>query len=295
MLKGKALHTYSKMLKARVTVENTRGLFHRGMRVVAVWLLAAFTFMPPSVAALANAYATDDTELIPGMVVALSESSTAEEPKVERAALDKKAKVIGVSTTTDNQVLTVGSSNAKIFVQTTGEATVFVADINGVVKNGDLLAPSPLLGVLMKADESTAPVVGIAIEDFDENAAETQTVQEGEGEGQVKIDKIRVNLDHMAASNQQASGTDSSLERLGRAVVGKEVGEIQVIAALAIFLIVLVAEGGIIYGAISSSITAVGRNPLAGKIIRREMTRVVGVAVAVLVIGVAAIYAILWI
>lgn len=283
------------MLKARVTVKKTSGLFHRGMRIAATWLFAIFTFVVPSVTALANAYATDDTELIPGMVVALSDSSTAEEPKVERAALDKKAKVIGVSTTPDNQVLTVGSSNAKIFVQTTGEATVFVADINGAVRSGDLLAPSPLLGILMKADESTAPVVGIAIENFDENAAETQTVQEGEGEGRVKIDKIRVNLDHMAASNQQASGTDSSLERLGRAVVGKEVGEIQVIAALAIFLIVLVAEGGIIYGAISSSITAVGRNPLAGKIIRREMTRVVGVAFAVLAIGVAAIYAILWV
>jgi len=275
-----------------------RTIYYRSYRLLLAGLtLACLTFQAAlyPAAALANGYATDDTELIPGMVVALSQSSTAENPKVERAALDKKTKVIGVSTTTDNQLVTVGSKDTKVFVQTTGEATVFVTDINGVVKNGDLLAPSPLLGILMKADERTAPVVGIAIEDFDSTSAETQTIEAGEERTEVRIGKLRINLDHMAASNQQASSTDSSLERLGQAVVGKPVGEIQVIAALAIFLIVLVAEGGIIYGAISSSITAVGRNPLAGKIIRREMSRVIGVAVTVLVIGTAAIYAILWI
>lgn len=245
--------------------------------------------------AFAKGYATDDTGLKAGMVVALSQSSTPDNPKVERAALDKEPKVIGVSTTIDDQLVTEGSTKSTVYVQTTGEATVFVTDLNGDVQNGDLLAPSPLLGVLMKADESTAPIVGIAIDSFDKDSADTQKIKEGAGETEVKIDTMRVNLDHMAASNQQSSATDSSLERLGRAIVGKDVGEIQVLASLVIFLLVLVAEGGIIYGAVSSAITALGRNPMAGKIIQREMFRVVGVAIVVLAIGVAAIYAILWI
>lgn len=264
------------------------------------FLSAALAYMVTAVAlypaaAAASGYFTDDSGLIPGMVVAISESSTPEEPKVERAALDKESKVIGVSTTSDSQLVTVGSGMTKVFVQTTGEATVFVTDLNGLVKNGDLLAPSPLLGILMKADESTAPIVGIAIEDFDESAAETQYIQENGKQKETKIAKVRINLDHKAASNQQASATDSSLERLGRAIVGKDVGEIQVVAALVVFLVVLVAEGGIIYGAISSAITALGRNPMARKIIRSEMIRVVGVAIIVLAIGLGAIYAILWI
>ncbi|HTE21847.1 MAG TPA: hypothetical protein VK674_02295 [Candidatus Limnocylindria bacterium] len=274
-----------------------RSLYNR-KRQLLVWVTLACTVIATTlypVSALANGYATDDTGLIAGMVVALSESSTPAEPKVERAALDKEAKVIGVSTTADSQLITVGSSKSKVFVQTTGEATVFVASLNGDVKKGDLLAPSPLLGILMKADESTAPIVGIAIEDFDENAAETQTIQEAGVSKETKIDQIRINLDHKAASNQQSSATDSSLERLGRAIVGKDVGEIQVLAALVIFLIVLVAEGGIIYGAISSAITALGRNPMAHQVIRKEMVRVVGIAIIVLGIGIAAIYAILWI
>src|SRR5688500_5611450 len=90
-----------------------------GMTVLCIALLTALY----PVSALANGYATDDAGLLPGMVVALSESGTAEDPKVERAALDKDTKVIGVSTTTDNQLITVGSSKSKVFVQTTGEAT----------------------------------------------------------------------------------------------------------------------------------------------------------------------------
>lgn len=245
--------------------------------------------------ALAKGYSSDDSDLKPGMVVALSQSSTADKPKVERAALDRETKVIGVTTTPDEQLVTVASGENQVFVQTTGEAVVFVSDLNGNVKNGDLLAPSPLLGILMKADESTAPIVGIALQDFDSVPSETQSIDENGAKKDVKIARIKINLDHMAASNQQASATDSSLERLGRAVVGKDVGELQVLAAVVIFLIVLVAEGGIIYGAISSAITALGRNPMAKKIIQREMIRVVFIAVVVLGLGVASIYAILWI
>lgn len=276
-------------------MQNPNAVLQRGLSSLVFCLVIAFLLMPPSVSALTKGYATDDTGLMPGMVVALSESSTADEPKVERAALDKSTQVIGVSTTSDGQLVAVGTDKSQIFVQTAGEATVLVSDLNGPVKSGDLLTPSPLLGILMKADQSMAPVVGIAIEDFDESTAKEQLIQEGSSQGRVRIDKVRVSLDHVAASNQYAGMTDSSLTRLGRALTGRDINELQVVAALAVFLIALVAEGGIIYGAISSSITAVGRNPLAGRIIRREMVRVVGVALAVLVIGVAAIYLILWI
>lgn len=275
-----------------------RSLYNRSRRLLLVVTTLSYVVLWAAlypVAAVANGYSTDDPGLIPGMVVALSESSTPDNPKVERAALDRESKVIGVSTTHDNQLVTVGSENAKVFVQSTGEATVFVSDLNGEVRNGDLLAPSPLLGILMKADENTAPIVGIAIDNFDYSTAETQTIQENNQPTETSIDKMRVNLDHMAASNQQASATDSSLERLGRAIVGKDVGEIQVLAAVVIFLMVLVAEGGIIYGAVSSAITALGRNPMAKQIIRKEMARVIAIALFVLGMGVGAIYAILWI
>lgn len=264
-------------------------------RTILIAVLCVTLLASGVAAASARGYRTNDTGLMPGMVVALSESSNAEEPRVERAALDKNQKVIGVTTVPGSELVTIGSAHDAVYVQTTGEAAVYVTDLNGDVKNGDLLAPSPVLGILMKADKNTAPVVGISLEDFQAAAAETKTLEANQGTRDVKIRKMRINLDHKAASNQQASMTDSSLERLGRSVVGRDVGEIQVVAALVIFLAVLVAEGGIIFGAVSSSITAVGRNPMAKKFIQREMVRVLAIALTVLVLGVGAIYLILWI
>lgn len=263
--------------------------------IFAVILLLIFAVAVPLASATSRGYATDDKELRPGMVVALSEDGSAQQPKVERAALEKESKVIGVSVLASETGVSVGSAQNTVYVQNTGEATVFVSDLNGEVKKGDLLAPSPLLGILMKADESTAPVVGIAIDDFDAETAQQTKIEENKQEKEVNINKININLDHMAASNQQASATDSSLERLGRAVVGRDVGEIQVLAALVIFVIVLVAEGSIIYGAVSSAITSLGRNPMAKKIIQKGLFRVVITAFMVLGVGVVAIYVILWI
>lgn len=264
-------------------------------RVMFALVTGVTILLPAIVSAEARGYRTSDRELLPGMVAALSEDSSAEEPRVERAALDRTQKVIGVTTTPGDELITIGSVGDTVYVQTRGEATVYVSDLNGEVKKGDLLAPSPVLGILMKADKNTAPVVGISLEDFQVSSAEQKTLEANEGTRDVKISRLRINLDHKAASNQQASATDSSLERLGRAVVGRDVGEIQVVAALTIFLAVMVAEGGIIFGAVSSSITAVGRNPLAKKIIQKEMVRVLVIAFTVLILGVAAIYLILWI
>ena len=57
------------------------------------------------------------------------------------------------------------------------------------------------------------------------------------------------------------------------------------------FVIVLIAEGGIIYGAISGAITAPGRNPFANKIISGEL--IITMALVVLILGLGGVYAIL--
>lgn len=245
------------------------------------------------VSAVARGYATDDTALLPGMVVALSSAGTAEQPKVERATIESGDRTIGISVSVDESLLTTGAIGQQVYIQTDGEAEAFVSDINGAPKKGDLLAVSPLRGVLIKTGTNTGTIVGTALEDFDDGLASTQSIEKGGATLDVRVDKIRINLDRKA-TGQNGLETDSSLERLGQAIVGKEVGEIRVIVALIIFFIVLVAEGSIIYGAVSSAITSLGRNPLARKIIVKEMLRVVFIAAAVLVFGLASIYAILW-
>jgi len=285
----------TKLLKVMRTSRRIHWTLLNCIVVCLVLLVLMTPAVVQSASAIAKGYTTDDTGLQPGMVAALSESGSAEEPIVKRASQDAKDKIIGITTTAEEELLTIASGEKQAYVQISGEVSAYVSDINGTVKNGDLLAVSPIRGILMKTGENPSTIVGIALEDFNESTAETKSIDSGNGKKDVKVVKVKVNLDHKAASNQQSNTMESYLQQLGQSVTGRSVGEIRVAAALVIFLIVLVAEGGIIYGAISSALVALGRNPMARKIIRSEMVRVILIAFAVLGIGVGAIYGILWI
>lgn len=245
------------------------------------------------VSAIATGYATSDPFLQPGMTVALSKTTDANNPTVERADSTSDTKPIGVTVNPNENLVTTGAVNKQVYVQTTGEAEAFVSDLNGLPKKGDLLSVSPLKGVLVKADETTASIVGSALEDFSQDGSSSQTVNKDGTSINVKIDKLKISLDQKG--QQYAAQSNSSLERLGRSITGRDVGEIRVVIALIIFLIVLVTEGGIIYGAVSSAITALGRNPMARRGIVKELVRVILIALFVLTIGLGAIYLILWV
>ena len=250
--------------------------------------------------AIARGYTSADSGLKIGMVAALA-SEQANESQVERATQENIRRIVGVVTSVDDSLVTVASSSAKVLVETEGEMSAYVTDLGGEVVKGSLLAISPIKGVLMKVDsDSGSSVVAVASEgiankteaisyEVDDDAA-----KDTGGKKSVKITKVTVNLNRAGGGNS-GDKADSSLARLGRAIVGKEVSEIRVIVALLLFLIVLIAEGAIMYGAISSAITALGRNPLARSAIRKEMLRILLVAFAVFLVGLGAIYGILWV
>jgi hypothetical protein len=219
-----------------------------------------------------------------------------EDSKIERATQQNNQRIVGVVTNFENSFVTVASSETTVLVESEGEVDAFVSDMGGEVSQGSLLVLSPLKGVLMKAGSgNSAPVVGIATS----NASSSITSSSYEvGDGGTKkstvIAKIKVNLNRQGAASSDSRPV-SSLSKLGASIVGREVGEARVVVALIVFVIVLIAEGGILYGAISSAIIALGRNPLAKKVIRQEMIRVVVVAFIVLLVGLGAVYGILWV
>lgn len=257
--------------------------------LVAGLLLLTSILASSSVFAIARGYTSTDPGLKVGMVAALT-SDTQGDSQVERATQENTRQIVGVVASVDDSFVTVASSNAKAIVETEGEVGAYVSDMGGEVTKGSLLALSPIKGVLMKVPESSGfLVVGVASEDV---AGKTDTLPYQIDSETVKITKIQINLSKIGADNGAGR---SSLTRLGEVIVGKEVSEIRVLVALILFLIVLCAEGAIMYGAISSAITALGRNPLAREAIRKELLRIVLVALAVFAIGLAAIYAVLWI
>lgn len=247
-----------------------------------------------SVYAIARGYNTNDQGLQTGMVVALSLDNNSSAPSVERANQDSGQRVVGIVTTNEESLVTVGSSASKVLVESEGQVDGYVSDINGKVQKGDQLVLSPLKGVLMKGVTGTpGTIVAIAADTV--TATSSYPYVDNGKTLKTDIGKIKVNLNHTGVQNNGSSSSDSPLARIGRAVTGKEVGEVRVLIAMIIFIIVLIAEGSILYGAISSAVTALGRNPLARKIIRGELFRVILVALVVLGVGLGAVYGILWV
>lgn len=257
--------------------------------MVSLWVSAGFGV---SAQAISQGYETDDTLLVPGMVVSLVADDKGGKSKVERAVqTDGPNRVIGIASDTDESLVTAASSSSQAFVENEGEVRAFASNINGDIKKGDLLTLSPLRGILMRADAKTDLIIAIAAEDFIDSQADSYIVK-GDGDGKALIDRIKVNLDYKGTAVQQ-SGVDSTLKKLGTTIAGKDVGIIRPLVALVIFLLIMIVEGSILYGAISSSITSVGRNPLARQIIFKELLRVMLIVLAVLFVGLASIYAVL--
>jgi len=248
--------------------------------------------MSVQVLGAAQGYITEDPDLKVGMTVALSDKSTSEKPVVERASVETADKIIGVTALQSDNVVTIASGESEVYVQTSGIVDGFVTDLNGTISKGNLLAISPLKGVLMRANSNSVGIVGIALEDFPTENLQSQTVTTPTGEDQASVTKIQLSLDNKAIQSGHLA-EDSSLKRLGKSIIGKEVQELQVIISLLIFTIMIIAEGSIIYGAVSSAIVALGRNPLARRFIGQELFRMIGIAIFVLIVGLAAIYAVL--
>lgn len=267
---------------------------HKHIKKLYVAVLAAgvVTFaLPVLLFAQARGYTSQDSGLQPGMLVRVSENSPADHPVVERGDNQDPQQIIGVATTAIDSGVVISSTNQEILVVSAGEVTAYVSDIDGSIKKGDMLTVSPLKGIFSKANARSPIIFGTALEDFEGKVTEPLIVKSGEGEKATLIAKIRINFDRKPGG---AERVDSSLERIGKAVVGKDVSEIRVITAMVVFLMVLVAEGGILYGAITSAITALGRNPLARESIKFELLRVIAITVTVLIVGLLAIYSILW-
>lgn len=236
--------------------------------------------------ALSRGYVTQDLSLRPGMVVSL-----VNEYSVERADRTTADKAIGVAQTAGSSNLAFSSGKASLLVEISGETSVYVTDFNGPIVAGDNLSISPIKGVLMKANPGE-DVFGVAITPMPEDGDE-YVVETNRGNKSVRVAQVTLSLDRKGFAGASNVQQESALKSIGRTITGREVSEIRVLVALVIFLIVMIAEGGIIYGAISSSIVSLGRNPLAGDIIRRELKRVLVIALGVLIIGLASIYAVL--
>jgi hypothetical protein len=261
-------------------------------------LIAAFIFLAPVATVLSQGIAyghrTTDELLVVGMAAQLdSEQNNSSDSTnyVQRSDANLLQAYIGVVAQLDSTTATIGGSGDQVFIKSNGQVSALVSDEGGDVVSGDKLILSAYKGVFSKTDKDSATWNAIALGSSADADKESVTVGDS---AKVGFYRLQISLDNSSNYSGPDANSSSGIKRLGQALVGKDVGEARIIASLIIFVLLLVVEGGVVYGAISSSLTSLGRNPLASVTIKKEMIRVLLVALLILMFGLTFAYAILW-
>lgn len=267
---------------------------HRIIKIPGAFTLVfmAFGLLATPALAISQGYRTNDNAIVPGMTLSLGGTSEEGGQLVERASKDNLPNIVGVATTVDDSLLTVASSDQTIFVENKGDVKAYVSDLNGVPKKGDILSISPLKGVLEVAQKESMITIGTVVENFPESGYKQEQIKKGQSTIDTKVAKITINLNIRYPSND--ADVDSTLSRFGKSIIGKNVSAARVAISIAIFLLILFIIGSILYSAISSAIISVGRNPLAGKVVRKQLVRVFVMVLTIFALGLATMYLVLW-
>lgn len=275
-------------LRARVRV---------GAHVLLVSVALVFSLSPLTALAVTQGYNTSDKTISRSMAVAVASTQGQDSNQtitVEKSSLNHADKTLGVVVDPEQDTVAVSANGSQVYVATTGSADVFVTDLNGPIHKGDLLATSPVGGVLMKAIEGNKGILGAAQDDFPTSNVQTISVRDNSGQTtKAKVALVKINMDVKFSTSNKPSG-QSTLERIGQSVVHHQVSSVRVVVAMAILLMLTVVVSGVIYSSISSSLIALGRNPYAKKTIMRGLRQVSALMLTVLIVGLVAVYLVLW-
>lgn len=180
-----------------------------------------------------------------------------------------------------NPLLAISSDNDEVQVVLSGAANALVSDINGVIHAGDKVAASPVAGIGMRAS-GDGQVVGTAQADFNTSTSQSRTVKDKDGvERTIHIGYIPVQA---GVSFYQAPGSDllpPFVQNLANSIAGRPVSVVRILICSALLLTAFISIAVLVYTAVRSAMTSVGRNPLAASAIRKSLYQVGALVVAV--------------
>lgn len=264
--------------------------------LISAGLLLALNLSGTAFAAVSQGYVSNDTELRQYMAVKIAGDNDKGQPVVQSTSLADQDKTVGIAVGLSDSLVTVAPVSSEVYVVSSGTAQAYISDINGAVKRGDILAVSPLRGILMKSTDPTKPTVGQALEDFISKQTQTIFAKDADDKS-VEVHIAVMNMDVAIRPPKLVSTSQEDnnwIKSLGNSLVGHELSTARIVAALAIFFTLMVIEGELIYGTIASTITAIGRNPLAKKSILAQSFKSVKIAVTILFLGIASVGLLLW-
>ena len=205
-------------------------------------------------------------------------------------------KALGVASQEESGVLTLSKKDSNVFVATSGTLPVFITDLSGSVNDGDYLSASEIPGVLKKATDADDYVLGVARGKLDtSDTAKARVLEFTKSNGaktNISLGLVTIDIRRFANPGKAAK---NPFQRIGEGLVRKPVAMIQIALAGAFFLIAIISIFVIAGTATRSSITSIGRNPLARKSILKGLYQIIALSVLILIVGLAGTYLILWI
>ena len=188
---------------------------------------------------------------------------------VELATSDTAVRIAGVID--QLPLVAISTSSEKVQVVLNGTTTVLVSDINGAVKSSDKITASPIAGVGMRAT-SDSQVVGTAQADFKLSGSETQSIKDKAGKTHtVHIGYVPLQV---GVAYYQAPGSNflpPFLQNIANSIAGRPTSLIRILLASLLLLLGFVIMSVLIYSAVRSSVTSLGRNPLAANAIHKGL------------------------
>ena len=244
-----------------------------------------------------ESYGTNQA-LRPGILVQIDPSNVAD---VIPASQPDIKKTLGVVISPSASTITVDNSTTAAdtaYVSSNGNYQMVVSDQNGSIKAGDYLTLSAVDGIAME-DNSIEPVtVGIASSSFNGSSGVI-------GTGKVELSNktyktvhygivtANVSISHNPLLAVESSIVPSFLVNFSTGIVGKTVSPWRIYVALVITLAVCIIVGAMLYGAVRSSLTSIGRNPLSRSSLFRGFLQVVVSAVIIFISGIFLVYLLL--
>ncbi len=249
-------------------------------------LIIFFSFLISHLAFLPFAYAQTST----GIAVSVEiQDSDAKDGSIIVASPDGygmtnmayNPNIYGVLTDTPSIQFSDSSITNTRPVVTLGKAFVLVSTINGDIKKNDYITTSTIAGVGQKADKN-GRVLGIALEDY--SNSDPQAFE--------KI-QVAVNPNFNTSLGNARTNLIETIKTATEFSPLSQLTSLRYILASAIVLISF-AIGFIYFGRIArSGVEALGRNPLAGRIIQLNIVFNLVLMVLIIIVGLALAYLIL--
>ena len=253
-------------------------------------LLPARPALGVQAAGIAQGFETTEKNLVIGALVSLrpDKANTVQLANTDRA--DHLVGVIG-----ENALIEFGDQKNSVQVVTSGISDVLVSDLEGEVKTGDRISPSPINGIGMKTTKSSV-TLGVAQGDLTAAKTSEHFITDRNGNVHsihVGLIPVQIDITYFAAADDASSFLPPAIQDIANNLANKHVPPIRILIALVTLLVGFVSVGILLYAAVRSSIISIGRNPLSEKPVRKGIFQIGLIALGILLFTIIAIYLIL--